>query len=218
VLCQVIIVPILAGLSGRGVQPLTWFSAVAALFGVSLLEGGGSPPCLGDMWSFISALAFGVQVRRCACCACSARLAAYKPCVLSSLDQVLREPYFRAINTPYPPCSPPSPLQVFRTEHWARTLGPKRALPLMSVVLAVTMACSLGAAVVAHPDAALDLLQHPWLMQHLLQDGHFPWSAALYTGLMTTDVCLLLEVRCCKAKIAGLDECWAEGSGAVLGC
>lgn len=54
--------PILAGLSGRGVQPLTWFSAVAALCGMSLLEGGGSPPSLGDVWSFLSALAFGVQV------------------------------------------------------------------------------------------------------------------------------------------------------------
>lgn len=51
--------------------------------------------------------------------------------------------------------APCLPLQVFRTEHWARTLGPKRALPLMSVVLAVTMACSLGAAVVAHPGPAL---------------------------------------------------------------
>ena len=60
---QVIIVPILAGISGRGVQPLTWFSALAALLGVSMLEGGGSPPCLGDVWSFLSALAFGVQVR-----------------------------------------------------------------------------------------------------------------------------------------------------------
>lgn len=58
----VIIVPILAGLSGRGVQPLTWFSAVAALIGMSLLEGGGAPPCVGDVWSFLSAIAFGVQV------------------------------------------------------------------------------------------------------------------------------------------------------------
>lgn len=60
---QVIIVPILAGLSGRGVQTLTWVAAVAALGGMSLLEGGGAPPCIGDVWSFLSALAFGVQVR-----------------------------------------------------------------------------------------------------------------------------------------------------------
>jgi drug/metabolite transporter (DMT)-like permease len=79
---QVISVPILAGLSGRGVQPLTWFSAIAALCGMSLLEGGGSPPSLGDLWSFLSALAFGVQVhanarlgrcccRCCYCCPCN---------------------------------------------------------------------------------------------------------------------------------------------------
>ncbi|GAB4815296.1 hypothetical protein N2152v2_002342 [Parachlorella kessleri] len=141
----VIVVPILAGLSGRGVQPLTWFSAVAALCGMSLLEGGGSPPSIGDAWSFLSALAFGVQ--------------------------------------------------VFRTEHWARTLGARRALPLMSVVLAVTMACSLGVAVFAHPGTALNLLEHPWLAQGMWEGGpHFPWQAALYTGLLTTDVCLLLEL------------------------
>ena len=56
--------PILVGLSGRGVAPLTWLAAVMALAGMSLLEGGGgSPPALGDLWSFLSAVAFGVQVR-----------------------------------------------------------------------------------------------------------------------------------------------------------
>ena len=44
-------------------RPLTWLSACAALAGVSLLEGGGSPPVIGDAWSFLSALAFGMQVR-----------------------------------------------------------------------------------------------------------------------------------------------------------
>lgn len=60
---QVIFVPILAGLSGHGVRPLTWAAAVAALVGVGLLEGDGSPPVVGDLWSFLSAIAFGVQVR-----------------------------------------------------------------------------------------------------------------------------------------------------------
>jgi drug/metabolite transporter (DMT)-like permease len=60
----VLVVPFLAGLSGKGVRPITWAAAVAALFGVSLLEKSGAEPCLGDLWSVISAIAFGVQIFR----------------------------------------------------------------------------------------------------------------------------------------------------------
>eukprot|EP00889_Picochlorum_renovo_P003194 jgi/Picre1/30224/NNA_005592.t1 len=61
----VLVVPFLAGLSGRGVRPVTWASSLAALVGVSLLEqNGSSPPCLGDIWSGLSAVAFGVQMYR----------------------------------------------------------------------------------------------------------------------------------------------------------
>lgn len=58
-------VPILAGLSGRGVKPLTWASCIVALLGVGLLEQGGAPPGVGDVWNLLSALFFGLQV----CCA-----------------------------------------------------------------------------------------------------------------------------------------------------
>jgi drug/metabolite transporter (DMT)-like permease len=60
----VLVVPFLAGLSGKGVRPITWAAAVAALVGVSLLEKSGAEPCLGDLWSVISAIAFGVQIFR----------------------------------------------------------------------------------------------------------------------------------------------------------
>lgn len=55
-------VPILAGLSGRGVKPLTWASCIVALVGVGLLEQGGAPPGVGDIWNLLSALFFGLQV------------------------------------------------------------------------------------------------------------------------------------------------------------
>lgn len=95
-------------------------------------------------------------------------------------------------------------LQVFRTEHWARRLGPKRTLPLTAAMLTVTAMCSLGATVLAHPAAALDIAQHPWEVPQLLEgcEGALPWQAALWTGLVTTDVCLLFEV----------------GAGAGAGC
>ena len=56
------VVPLLAGLSGKGVSPVTWASCVAALVGVGLLEQGGAPPGVGDIWSMLSAVAFGLQV------------------------------------------------------------------------------------------------------------------------------------------------------------
>ncbi len=59
---QVLVVPILAGLSGRGVKPLTWASCIVALVGVGLLEQGGAPPGVGDVWNLLSALFFGLQV------------------------------------------------------------------------------------------------------------------------------------------------------------
>ena len=57
-----LVVPILAGLSGRGVKPLTWASCIVALVGVGLLEQGGAPPGVGDIWNLLSALFFGLQV------------------------------------------------------------------------------------------------------------------------------------------------------------
>ena len=58
---QVIVVPLLAGLSGRGIKALTWASAIVALVGVGLLEQGGAPPSVGDVWSLLSAIFFGIQ-------------------------------------------------------------------------------------------------------------------------------------------------------------
>jgi drug/metabolite transporter (DMT)-like permease len=59
-------VPFLAGSKlgdQRQIKPVIWLSAFGALAGVSLLENsGGSPPGMGDLWSLLSAIFFGVQV------------------------------------------------------------------------------------------------------------------------------------------------------------
>ena len=44
VLVQVLTVPFIAGLTGKKIPALTWCAAVAALFGVGLLETTGAPP------------------------------------------------------------------------------------------------------------------------------------------------------------------------------
>lgn len=145
----VLVVPFLAGLSGRGVRPITWASAVAALVGVSLLEQSGSAPSWGDLWSALSAMAFGVQ--------------------------------------------------MFRTEYWSRVLGKDAAFQLMSVVLTTTALLSTITAAAAHPSEAASL------MNSIIgngRDGIFssdtvtsiPWAEVLYTGFLTTDVVLLMEV------------------------
>lgn len=57
-----LVVPLLAGITGRGVKPLTWASCVIALVGVGLLEQGGAAPGIGDVWNLLSAMFFGLQV------------------------------------------------------------------------------------------------------------------------------------------------------------
>lgn len=60
----VLVVPFLAGLSGSRVRPVTWAAAALSLVGVGLLEQSGRPPSVGDIWSFVSAVAFGIQVEK----------------------------------------------------------------------------------------------------------------------------------------------------------
>lgn len=63
---QVLAVPLLAGSrlgDSRGIKPVTWLSAVGAIVGVSFLEQSGAAPGVGDLWSLLSALFFGIQAR-----------------------------------------------------------------------------------------------------------------------------------------------------------
>lgn len=57
----VLTVPILIGLSGKSVGRTVWFSAAAAMFGISLLTGDGGAPNLGDLFCVASAVLFGVH-------------------------------------------------------------------------------------------------------------------------------------------------------------
>lgn len=61
----VVVVPLLAGAFGAAkVKSMTWVAVICALVGVMLLEDSGSPPNIGDFWSFASAVLFGVQIFR----------------------------------------------------------------------------------------------------------------------------------------------------------
>nr|ACS88373.1 putative protein [Coix lacryma-jobi] len=60
----VIVVPLIDGLLGASIPKLTWFGAIVSLYGVGLLECGGSPPCVGDILNFFSAIFFGIHMLR----------------------------------------------------------------------------------------------------------------------------------------------------------
>lgn len=60
----VIVVPLLDGFLGAVVPARTWFGALVSLIGVGMLESSGSPPCVGDLLNFLSAVFFGVHMLR----------------------------------------------------------------------------------------------------------------------------------------------------------
>lgn len=60
----VIVVPLLDGMLGAIVPAQTWFGALMSLLGVAMLESSGSPPSLGDLLNFLSAVFFGIHMLR----------------------------------------------------------------------------------------------------------------------------------------------------------
>ncbi|KAJ4974987.1 hypothetical protein NE237_008161 [Protea cynaroides] len=63
-LFTVIVVPLLDGLLGATVPARTWFGALMSIVGITMLESSGSPPSVGDLLNFLSALFFGVHMLR----------------------------------------------------------------------------------------------------------------------------------------------------------
>ncbi|KAB1205732.1 hypothetical protein CJ030_MR7G028083 [Morella rubra] len=64
VMFTVIVVPLLDGMLGAKVPALTWFGALMSILGVGMLESSGSPPSVGDLFNFLSAVFFGVHMLR----------------------------------------------------------------------------------------------------------------------------------------------------------
>ncbi|MFS7959459.1 putative EamA domain-containing protein [Helianthus anomalus] len=60
----VIVVPLIDGMLGAVVPASTWFGALMSIVGVGMMECSGSPPCVGDLFNFLSALFFGIHMLR----------------------------------------------------------------------------------------------------------------------------------------------------------
>ncbi|KAF4373570.1 hypothetical protein F8388_025264 [Cannabis sativa] len=61
---QVIAVPFLDGMLGAFVPSRTWFGVLMSAIGFTILECGGSPPNIGDLLNFLSAIFFGIHMIR----------------------------------------------------------------------------------------------------------------------------------------------------------
>ncbi|KAI3976993.1 hypothetical protein MKX01_008851 [Papaver californicum] len=64
ILLNLIVVPLLDGMLGAIVPAVTWIGALISIVGVTLLESSGSPPSVGDLLNFLSAVFLGVHMLR----------------------------------------------------------------------------------------------------------------------------------------------------------
>ncbi|TQE09935.1 hypothetical protein C1H46_004513 [Malus baccata] len=60
----VITVPLLDGMLGATIPTRTWFGVLMSALGIAMLECSGSPPNVGDLLNFLSAIFFGIHMLR----------------------------------------------------------------------------------------------------------------------------------------------------------
>ncbi|KAL5210566.1 hypothetical protein ABZP36_006189 [Zizania latifolia] len=163
----VIVVPLIDGIFGASIPKLTWFGATVSLVGIGLLECGGSPPCVGDVLNFFSAVFFGIH--------------------------------------------------MLRTEQISRSTDKKKFLALLSFeVLVVAFSSVLW---FLFKDSYVDVHDssfEPWTFGVLWDTAtSFPWIPALYTGVLSTVLCMWAEMVAMAdvsatetAIVYGLEPVW----------
>ncbi len=80
---NVIFVPLMGLLIGRGVKPIVWWCAVGAVVGTALLSYDGGAPNGGDLWTLGTAITYGAYIVR------MERLAPKYPALAFSLAQLV---------------------------------------------------------------------------------------------------------------------------------
>ncbi|XP_026386793.1 uncharacterized protein LOC113282081 [Papaver somniferum] len=169
-LFTLIVVPLLDGMLGAIVPTVTWIGALISIVGVTLLESSGSPPSVGDLLNFLSAVFFGVH--------------------------------------------------MLRTEHFARSTKRDNFLPLLGYEVCVVAIFSIiwyfaggwfGDTHELDPGSWTWPVVRYWLV-------NFPWIPAIYTGVLSTGVCLWGELSAMRdvsatetAIIYGLEPLWGAG-------
>ncbi|RLN39623.1 uncharacterized protein C2845_PM01G30970 [Panicum miliaceum] len=171
----VIVVPLIDGLLGASIPKITWFGAIVSLVGIGLLECGGSPPCVGDVLNFFSALFFGIH--------------------------------------------------MLRTEQISRSTDKKKFLALLSFeVLVVAFSSVLW---FMFKDGYVDTSEssfESWTFGMLWDAAaSFPWIPALYTGVLSTVLCMWAEMVAMgdvsateTAIVYGLEPVWGAAFAWLL--
>ncbi|CAD7702600.1 unnamed protein product [Ostreobium quekettii] len=140
----VILVPIFAGVTGKGISKLTWAAGAAAVAGTFLLENGGAKASIGDVYNLMSAGFFA--------------------------------------------------LQIFRTEHYCRLLPRSAMMPVLATSVATTAVVGSVLAAGTHPTEVASALHSLLLPTSWMSTFHIPMKELLYTGLLSTDLVLLIEM------------------------
>eukprot|EP00850_Spirogloea_muscicola_P012802 SM000084S23138 [mRNA] locus=s84:355470:357948:- [translate_table: standard] len=171
----VIVVPILAGLMGAKIPRVTWFSAAAAVAGVSLLETNGPHSIGGDVWTFLSAVLFGVHILR---------TEQFSKSLLGNAANSIALPLIALqAGRPYESL-------IFANGHYVHSVPP--------VQLFVIAFLSSSWALYAHVNSG------DWSIFDLAAGGDWssvldiatavPWAPMVYTGVVSTALCLWIEV------------------------
>jgi len=140
----VILVPILVGITGRGISKTTWGAAGLALTGTWLLENGGTKASIGDLYNLMSAAFFA--------------------------------------------------LQIFRTEHYCRKLPRSAMMPVLATSMATTAVLGGVLAAGTHPAQVAATLHSLLMPTSWMTTFQIPMKELLYTGLLSTDLVLLIEM------------------------
>lgn len=96
--------------------------------------------------------------------------------------------------------------QVFRTEHYSHAINTSKksgALGLIAVIVYTIAAVALLSCAIAHPGEVQNTLLHPQHTLALISSPAFPWRQIAFTGLLSTDFVIYIEVcaSCCDCFV-----------------
>ena len=94
--------------------------------------------------------------------------------------------------------------QVFRTEHYSHAIKTSKSsgpLGLIAIIVSTIAAVALVLTAIVHPGEIQNTLLHPQQSFNLMMSPQFPWRQIAFTGLLSTDFVIYIEVRqlygCC---------------------
>lgn len=94
-------------------------------------------------------------------------------------------------------------LQVFRTEHYSHAINTSKksgALGLIAVIVYTIAAVALMSCAIAHPGEIQNTILHPQQAWALMTSPAFPSRQIAFTGLLSTDFVIYIEVCCASLE------------------